>query len=94
MSDNHEERCPICRTKWKITTFGAKIWKDCLECEDTAENLIAKAEKETPSKKYEGADWLKNIQLKLDPNWCSKGGWSDYDDFDQSDDDEWGDIPF
>lgn len=58
MSDTYEDRCPICRTKWKVTHFGVKVWKDCLTCGDKAENLIAKAKEEAPSHKYEGADWL------------------------------------
>ena len=90
MSDNHGERCPICRTKWKITTFGAKVWKDCLECEDTAENLVAKAKENTPSKKYQGIDWVRRgIQLELDP------GWDYYSGTETDTQDDWDDeIPF
>ena len=42
MSDNYGSKCPCCKEAWKVTTFGRKVWKDCLKCEDTAENIFKK----------------------------------------------------
>ena len=36
-------RCPICKTEWKVTSFNTKEWYDCVKCNDTAENLLKKA---------------------------------------------------
>lgn len=35
--------CPVCQTKYKITRFGAKEWKDCVKCKKTAEQLCQEA---------------------------------------------------
>lgn len=35
--------CPMCQTKFKLTNFGAKVWKDCIPCGKTAEELCTKA---------------------------------------------------
>ena len=35
--------CPVCQTKYKITRFGAKEWKDCIKCKKTAEQLCQEA---------------------------------------------------
>ena len=32
--------CPKCKTPWKVTKMGASIWYDCINCKDTAENII------------------------------------------------------
>lgn len=42
ITNDDEDTCPVCGTEWKVTTFGKQVWKDCLKCEDTRENLIAK----------------------------------------------------
>lgn len=39
-SDPNRERCPFCKEKWKITQFNRQIWRDCVKCKKTAEELI------------------------------------------------------
>lgn len=41
--------CPICNTKWTITKFNMKEWKDCGKCKKTKEQI----EKERGGKKNE-----------------------------------------
>ena len=39
-SSPNQEECPICSTKWTITKFNSKEWKDCKVCKRTSEELI------------------------------------------------------
>jgi hypothetical protein len=39
------DRCPVCKTEWKITKFGKKEWKDCSKCGKTEEDLLATKDK-------------------------------------------------
>jgi hypothetical protein len=36
--------CPICRTNWKKTVYGAFIWMDCITCNKTAEKIMQEEE--------------------------------------------------
>jgi len=47
--------CPVCMTKYKVTKFGSRRWKDCLKCGKTAEELCAKKDTYV-SKKDEESD--------------------------------------
>ena len=101
MSDKYGESCPCCGTKWKIASFGAKIWKDCLKCGDTAENLVAKASENTSSSskcpvnaKYHGADWLKDWAEEYHGPWSQSYSLPVNKDADEDDVDNFGDLPF
>lgn len=63
---NPEDRCPCCYTKWTVTKFNNKTWKDCKKCNKTEEVIL----KETKNK---GSDnyW----------DWDYKGEDITYDDF-------------
>lgn len=91
--DSFGEECPCCGNSWKVTHFGAKVWKDCLKCDDKAENLVGKASKNTKkcpvTAKYNGADWLRDVYGP----WPQSYSLPVNKDADE-DDVDWGDIPF
>lgn len=38
--NKYEEACPCCGKRWKIVKFNMKVWKDCIKCGKTQEQLV------------------------------------------------------
>ena len=55
------EKCPVCSTPWTITTFGARIWKDCKPCGKTAEKLLDKSNRWDSNKGDSIEDWYDTL---------------------------------
>ncbi len=98
MADNYGKSCPCCKTEWKVTKWGKNEWKDCLKCEDTAENIfknMANSPKKDPTTKYKGADWLQDWADEYRGGVCpAVSNYSGSKYADEVDPDDWGDIPF
>jgi hypothetical protein len=90
------DRCPVCKTEWKITKFGKKEWKDCSKCGKTEEDLIAMEtlpgdhpmvhgiKKSTMTKEEEDLieQFEKTLRLDSDgDDWDAPGEVDDQDDF-------------
>jgi hypothetical protein len=38
--NSYEEACPACGERWNIARFNMKVWKDCIKCNKTQEQLV------------------------------------------------------
>lgn len=70
--------CPACNTPWKIVKFNMQIWKDCIKCNKTYEQIM----KEYKNNKYSNNKYsnnkIKESELDLDglfdnPLWDDDG---------------------
>ena len=43
------KNCPVCKTELKVVAFNAKVWKDCIPCGKTLEELIEIAKATPPA---------------------------------------------
>ncbi len=69
----HEDVCPFCQTRWKITQYNNQIWKDCTPCNGKKEDLVdqhktiqARAEKEKENKSKNKNDLELEFEEMLD----------------------------
>lgn len=63
-----KDTCPVCNTEWTKTSFGARTWYDCSQCEKTAEELTGKDTKSssTSDKKEIKLDSLEEWEMFID----------------------------
>lgn len=70
--DGDEEVCPFCKTKWTVSRFNAKTWKDCRKCNKTSEAIAEEWEKKQnspppiPGRSRGSDDLLKEFELMLE----------------------------
>lgn len=68
LKDSNKNLCPFCKTRWNVTKFNMNVWKDCLKCGKTQEELLKikqdKKEKEEKMLK----DFEKMLDNKIDDN--------------------------
>ena len=67
------DKCPICDTKWTVTSFGANVWYDCKPCGKTAEDIVVlKSSSPSGTKEYrlgsieEWEDFISQIDFDYD----------------------------
>lgn len=65
------DKCPVCDTKWKVTAFGTKVWKDCVKCNEKAEVLVNRKEELPEVDQYDS--WA----TMLEQGFESSGLWDD-----------------
>jgi ribosomal protein L37AE/L43A len=90
LKDSNKNLCPFCKTRWNVTKFNMNVWKDCLKCNKTQEELlkIKQNEKEkdyfslNSSKEEEKEKMLRDFEKMLDNKIDDNNDDDDDDDLD------------
>lgn len=87
--------CPICKTKWNISQFNMKTWKDCSKCKRTYESIMEEMENSPPplpNSVRKRQDIIEEFELMLNnlddldlhtDGWDVKNWCDDFDDDDE-----------
>ena len=78
LKDSNKNLCPFCKTRWNVTKFNMNVWKDCLKCGKTQEELL----KIKQDKKEKEEKMLKDFEKMLDNKIDDNNDDDDYDDLD------------